>query len=184
MLYLFLSRLPQRFCLAASFLIALCICPFSYASAPLQTHIPDAKIVGSGDFSYLLWDLYDAALYAPNGIWSDTTPFALSLTYHRALDGHKIAKQSMKEISRLGFQDNRQLHRWYEDMKRIFPNVEKDTTLTGIYIPGKATLFYRNDIFIGSIDDAHFGKWFFGIWLDPKSSAPHLRAQLLALPQP
>jgi hypothetical protein len=38
-----------------------------------------------------------------------------------------------------------------------------------------------NDKPIGNIDDAEFARAFFAIWLDPKTSEPSLRKQLLGL---
>lgn len=64
-------------------------------------------------------------------------------------------------------------------MKKIFPDVEEGMQLTGVYVPGQATRFYRDGLFIGEVSDPEFGPAFFGIWLHPKTSAPKLRAALL-----
>ena len=39
-----------------------------------------------------------------------------------------------------------------------------------------------SDRFLGEIADPEFGRAFFAIWLDPRTSAPQLRANLLSTP--
>ena len=68
---------------------------------------------------------------------------------------------------------------WREQMRNIFPDVEKGSRLSGLYQPDAATIFYQDNKVIGMITDAAFGRWFFGIWLDTRTSRPDLRRQLL-----
>jgi hypothetical protein len=42
--------------------------------------------------------------------------------------------------------------------------------------------FFRNGTPIGDIDDREFARAFFAIWLDPRTSEPELRKQLLGEP--
>ncbi len=64
-------------------------------------------------------------------------------------------------------------------MKQVFPDVDKTTQLTGLYVPGQPTRFLRNGTTIGEITDPAFGPAFFAIWLHPKTTAPKLRTALL-----
>jgi hypothetical protein len=72
------------------------------------------------------------------------------------------------------------IERWSNELKTIFPNIENGHTLTGVYIPQKGTIFLHNGNKIGEMLGDEFSKAFFGIWLDPKTSAPELRSQLLS----
>ena len=49
-----------------------------------ETYI-DTLSDNEGRLTYLLWDVYDAMLYAPKGKWSHDKPFALKLSYLRSL---------------------------------------------------------------------------------------------------
>lgn len=167
-----------------SFLILfICLIASTEAKAEeiVMAQIPDASPVGSGRLTYLLWDVYDATLYAPGGKWDRNRPFALTLRYLRSIEGEDIADRSVEEIRQQGFENEVKLAGWYSQMKAIFPNVEDGSTLTGIYIPGRPTRFFNKKKQIGVIHDPEFGKWFFNIWLSEKSSNPALRKKLLGM---
>ena len=74
--------------------------------------------------------------------------------------------------------NDRQLADWSVAMSRIFPDVKAGDQIVGIYRPGSATFLYNNRE-IGQIRDPDFARLFFGIWLDPRTSAPRLRSKLL-----
>lgn len=143
--------------------------------------MPDASAIGSARMTYMLWDVYDATLYAPEGKWHQNQPFALTLHYLRSLNGEAIADRSVEEMRKQGFSDEVRLAAWYSQMREIFPDVTKGTTLIGFYKPGGQTIFYENEQEIGVIHDPEFGEWFFNIWLSERTSEPKLRRKLLGL---
>lgn len=144
-----------------------------------NAQIANKELVGEGKLYYFLMHIYDAKLYSDDGTFSFYKPFALKLEYKRKLYGEKIADRSNLEIRNLGFKDEIKLAAWYGQMKDIFPDVDDGISITGLYTPGKQTVFYKNDKEIGVIKDPEFGKWFFGIWLNERTSEPVLRKQLL-----
>jgi hypothetical protein len=146
-----------------------------------QKYIKNAAMVGTGTLSIVLWDVYDATLYAPNGKWDATAPFALSISYLREIEGIDIADRSIEEIRKQGFSNESTLSTWQSELRGIFPNVKNGSELTAIYIPGKKTQFYSANKFIGSVNGDEFGKQFFNIWLSEKTSEPSLRRKLLGL---
>jgi hypothetical protein len=64
-------------------------------------------------------------------------------------------------------------------MRALFPDVAAGDSLSGLYLPGRGARFFHNGEPLGEIDDAQFARAFFSIWLDPRTSAPDLRAALL-----
>lgn len=151
----------------------------AHASDAIKQHIPNAEKVGEGRFSFMLWDLYDAALYAPNGRWDADQPYALQLSYLRNLSGQKIADKSIEEMRKQGFNDEITLADWHAQMVEIFPDVDKETHLTSIYRGNGETIFFNGSTEIGRVKSREFEKRFFDIWLSQKTSAPTLRAELL-----
>ncbi|HWV14502.1 MAG TPA: chalcone isomerase family protein [Cellvibrio sp.] len=152
-----------------------------FANEKILAAVPDAAIVGSGVLSYAFWDIYQATLYAPQGHWNSAQPFSLSITYYRAIKGTDIADRSVQEMRKQGFLDEVKLAAWHAQMKSIFPNVNHGTVLSAVFMPEKHTIFYKGTDTIGSIKGDDFGQLFFGIWLDPKTSEPKLRRELLGL---
>lgn len=147
----------------------------------ISEHIPQAAPVGEGRLSVFIFDVYDATLWAPQGDFTEQGPFALKLSYLRDIKGRKIAERSIEEMKNIGMQDQEKLERWYQEMLRIFPDVQQGTSLTGVYTDEGHTIFYWNSDKIGVVEDEEFGKYFFDIWLSRETSAPDLRKKLLGI---
>lgn len=156
-------------------------------SAPphISAALPDAKLTGSGTYRWFGLKIYEAQLWTgPSGITPETLrskPFALDLHYARHLVGRKIADASIDEIRKLGMGSPAQHQAWLASMIALFPDVDKDTHLTGLYAPGQPTRFFLNGVAIGAVADTEFGAAFFAIWLHPKTSDPAIRRSLLGL---
>jgi hypothetical protein len=149
----------------------------------VRRHIADARSQGAGRLTWFGLHVYDARLFVPrefNPADPAAQPFALELTYARALDGRAIAERSRDEIARLKLGTEAQRQRWLAAMAELFPNVHAGQRLVGIYRPGAGTRFYFEGRFLGEIADPDFGRAFFAIWLDPRTSAPQLRSSLLS----
>lgn len=144
-------------------------------------YFPDAKIVGAGRLKYMGFNVYDAELYAASGMWNVNAPFVLTLRYLRSLSGDAIAKRSVEEMRKQGFRNESQLSGWYREMVSIFPDVNKQTALTGVRDENGYTIFYRNRVRIGTVRDREFTRRFFNIWLGASTSAPSLRKQLIGV---
>ena len=157
-----------------SLLLALAAAPFAAFASTDPT--AGLKRWGSGEFRRFGFLVYEATLWA--GADPLRPPLALRLTYKRNIDGLAIAEASVKEIRNLGVTDAATLKRWGDQMAALFPDVKSGDQIIGQYQPDAAR-FYFNERLIGRVDDPLFARAFFGIWLDPKTSAPDLRAALL-----
>jgi hypothetical protein len=163
------------------------VCTTASMAAQVAPHIlheiPDARLYGKGSYRWLGLKLYEARLWAsaqgyrPEAPWS--APYALELVYARKLAGTTIADASAEEIARLGFGTLQQRAGWRARMRELFPDVEEGSSLTGVFTPGRGPRFYLDGAFLQESGDEDFARAFFGIWLDPGTSAPQLRKDLL-----
>jgi len=151
------------------------------ANMVAKEFVPKADIVGQVRMKYMMLNIYDATLYAPSGQWSFSQPFALELHYLISLKGSAIAKRSIDEMQNLGLHDSDTQQKYYDQMAKIFPNVQSGDVITGLCDKNGHSIFYLNNKKIGQIDDPDFSKYFFGIWLNEKTSEPKLRRQLLGM---
>ena len=135
-----------------------------------------AKLQGGGKLTWWGFHVYDAAFY--RGANLNSPEFALDLRYQRSLNGNAIANRTSDEMKKLGVPEA-QAQNWGKQLASFLPNVEPGQNITAIYIPKQGTTFYFEGKPLGQIPGADFSKAFFGIWLDPKTSAPKLREQLL-----
>lgn len=173
-------RHPVR-ALAAVALSAVAAAAAQAQSLPAEAAkgISDLRPVGEGRLRWLGFHVYDAKLWAEDGRADFAGPLVLAIRYARALPGTAIAERSHGEIARLGFGSDRERSRWAERMRELFPDVRDGDELASAYLPGHGARFYVNGRPLGEVSDPAFARAFFAIWLDPRTSAKDLRAQLL-----
>jgi len=150
--------------------------------AEVVAEVPGARLLGSGTLRYLGLRIYDGRLWvgntAPGTDWQ-ATPLALELQYLRNLKGELIAERSLKEMRRQGEIDDITAERWLGNMKQLFPDVQPGHRITGVNLPGVGARFFVNGQLRGELREVDFARYFFGIWLSPRTSEPVMREQLL-----
>ncbi len=174
---------PARARLAPAF-IALFLSTASLAGdipPYVNAYVPDAEIVGNGRLTVLIWDAYDATLFAPDGEWEQGAPYALRLGYLVDLKGADISERSKEEMQEQDAASPQQLNAWRTRMDKIFPDVKAGDSITGIATDEGVSIFYHNSEEIGRVSDPAFTRAFFNIWLSERTSEPELRAELLGL---
>lgn len=139
----------------------------------------DYFIVGESQFTYYFWDVYSATLRAKNNdyasisdvkLWKENKNITLSLRYDIDAKGEKIIETTVSEITRLGLKDEALLNQWKKDLAVFLPDVLENDVLTAKYLDNGDSVFYKNDQYVGAINDERFGQWFFAIWLDVDTS--------------
>ncbi|WCD78181.1 chalcone isomerase family protein [Pseudomonas sp. TUM22785] len=143
--------------------------------------VPDAQVVGSGEFSAYGFHIYDARLWAPGAVLGEDRPFALELVYQRTISRDTLVEASLDDLQRLGGEavDAARLGAWQAEMERAFVDVEPGQRITGVYLPGVGGRLYVEGRAPYEVRDPLFARTFFGIWLDPRTQDPELRLQLL-----
>ncbi|WP_025130675.1 chalcone isomerase family protein [Pseudomonas sp. PH1b] len=151
------------------------------ANAGWQEALPDARLVGSGEFSWFGFKVYRARLWSTLTPLAADRPFALELTYRRNLSRDDLVQASLDEIKRLSGASISpgQLEAWQRQMELSFVDVTPGRTLTGVRLPGRGVQFFVDQRLQHEVDDEAFAQAFFAIWLDPRTRNPHLREQLL-----
>lgn len=142
-----------------------------------EVFLPTAGEVGTGQFRWWGFLVYDATLWAPLGDYKRGGPFALSLRYARDLSKGDIVEASISQMRDLGYAVDRHPE-WAQKLSQVMESVKAGDTLTGVYSPGQGAVFFYNNQLTGQIDE-RLAKAFFAIWLDPKTSEPDLRQALL-----
>lgn len=169
--------------LLATLLLAVAL-PASALPESLRQTRGDWQQWGSGEMRWYGFALYRATLWVAgrsSGELPAETPHALALEYRRDIPGARIVEASVDQMRRLGAGAS-ELRHWETEMRRVFPDVVKGDTLTGLHQPGHGARFFLGERELGEIADPEFARRFFAIWLDPRTSAPAVRAALLRLP--
>ncbi len=145
--------------------------------------LPQGQAVGAGRMRYLLWDVFDATLWAQAGFRGAQYfehAFALELRYLRKLSAASLVESSLQEMRRVGTLETNKETQWAAAMQTAFADVLPGDRITGVHLPGVGARFYFNGRLRAKVDDAGFSRSFFGIWLSPTTSEPRLRSALLA----
>lgn len=148
-----------------------------------REQLPQANLIGSGDFSWFGFSVYNAKLWSPVERVDFTQPFALELTYRRTISRDTLVDTSLDEIRRINGEplDREQQNAWAQQMSQAFVDVKDGTRITGVFLPDAGCRFYVDGKLQHIIDDPEFARAFFSIWLDPQTRSPKLRAALLGL---
>ena len=158
--------------------------PLSNPPQEVVDSIPNAQPMGSGTYRWFGLHIYDAQL------WSNTTapvfnykrdPCWLELKYARNFDGADIARKSREQMAEMNIATREQLKSWEIELAEIFPDIQVGHTLGALYIPNHGLQFFRNGKPLARLDNEDLARSFMAIWLDPKTSAPELRKQLIGL---
>lgn len=151
------------------------------AMAGWQDALPGARLVGSGELKVWGLSIYGARLWSAAARFDDQQPFALEITYHRAVSRDRLVSISLEEIQRLSGGDltATQLAQWQAQMQQAFVDVQAGARITGVYLPGQGCRFYVGERLQHVVRDEAFARAFFALWLDPRSRNPELRQQLL-----
>ena len=135
-------------------------------------------LVGEARLKVLIWEVYDSALFTPSGRWQGDAPYRLSLHYLRNIPAAKLVEETEKAWREQGRNHSR-VNEWLGLLGDLWPDItEGDNLVFGLNELGDSA-FWFNGSPLGSIEDRDFGPLFGGIWLDPDTPRPELRAQLI-----
>ena len=138
------------------------------------------SLVGSGQLTWWGMTVYDAALYAPEGIYRPETPHSLEITYRFSFSSGAACEQvTGRDRTLYGKRSDREAV--LAQFRSVFPDVAPGDRITALHRPGEGADFYRGDAPLGRIADAALAAEFFSIWLHPATSEPDLRSQLLGI---
>lgn len=154
------------------------------APPEVQAALPQARLVGTGSLRFFGLLVYEARLWAAPGFNAtryDSQPFALELEYARKLDGPSIAERSVAEMRRVRDFGDDKARAWLALMLQAFPDVAAKDRLTGLHDGKGGVRFFHNTRPTATTADREYAQLFFGIWLDPQTSAPALRQALIGV---
>ncbi|MBN2854723.1 MAG: chalcone isomerase family protein [Halothiobacillaceae bacterium] len=164
-------------------------------ASQIQLGKSDLPLMGTGVATYLWFDVYDAALYAPARtpaatILNATTPKALVLSYHHAVSVADIVKASWKALDEqyTGAARARlkpKIDALQAAMQDVKPGDRYELTWQPATnegaSPQQATLqliYNGKSLFMSH--DAELAQAYFGIWLGEPPLSPKLKTALLA----
>lgn len=175
--------------LVASMLVActgpICAAAQAVLPPPLVADGFAGQRVGVGVLEWFGLDIYEAALWTPDGTFADTfaaEPVAFTLAYRRSFSRDRLIDITRTAWRELALANDEQRARWSSQLAAIWVDVRKGSNLTTLVLPSGETRFYDAARLLGRIEDPKFGPAFLRIWLDARvadTALGELRADLL-----
>jgi len=175
----------RRFLMAGVFLASMMLSVIGSAHtsyAQLPSWLGDSpRIVGEARFRLFFFDIYHAALFAPDGRYDGAAPYALRLSYMRDISSQTIVDTSLDEMRRQGSDSESRLAEWADWMGQHFPDMQNGDEAMMVALTNGGMALYHNQVKLGQTDDPAFADAFFAIWLSDNALKPDLSRQLRGL---
>lgn len=140
--------------------------------------LPGAERVGAARFLVLAQPVFDAELWAESGDFSWNRPFALSLTYRRAISGDALARRSVDEIARSQGVSRAAIAPLAARFDACFADVRAGDRITGVSTGANTARFFQNERELCTIEWPGLRRAFFGVWLDGQGARRNFSERL------
>ena len=163
--------------------------PLAWAEPAETLVVGDSRLTlqGEGTATYLFWDVYDAALYAPAGsareaIRAAEVPMSLILEYHHDVRVADIRKATWKALDeQYAPAEREEIRPKIDAIQAAMVDVSDGDRYRLDWSPqaGRLTLSLNGERRFES-EDAKLAQAYFGIWLAEPPLSESLRAALLS----
>lgn len=133
--------------------------------------------VGTTTYRKLMFTIYHATLWAPNGVYNPKKPYALQIEYTRDISQETLVEAVASDVKAHEQPDEATMAAWKANLYEVLPSVNEGQELIGVFIPGQRASLYFNGKRHSTMKDRTLSNAFFGIWLGEKADAD-VRAQL------
>lgn len=146
--------------------------------------VSDLQLIGQAKLRVWFWDVYESALYSPNGVYqAGSYPQALEIKYLRDIAAADLIDATREQWQRLTLWSE-QSQQWLDALSDIWPDIRRGDTLVIKVDQQHISHFYHNGDLIGQINETAFADSFLSIWLSEDTEYPKLRAQLIGITPP
>ena len=143
----------------------------------ISQHLGKKFLIGKANYSFLLWDIYDAELYSSTTKYN-SNELAIILKYNRSIDKETLIRETINDIKEQKNISNQQEDDWKNLLESIYIDTKTNKKFIAIKINNKS-IFYYNDKKLHESFDQEFNKLFFNIWLRSNSKNPNFTKTLL-----
>jgi len=144
-------------------------------------------LLGVGRFRYLIFDVYTAALYAPEnlrrtGKLDAEEATELVIEYHRSISARELRESALSFLEKQNSFIPREVRANIDKLHDAYLDVKEGDRYQLRYQPGLGTSLSLNGKELIAIPSHLFAEYYFRIWLDAGNPIdPELRAKLIGL---
>ena len=141
--------------------------------------VPDAKLVGEARFEIFFFKIYDAQLFAPDGVYDPRGVYALRLNYLVDAKEDRIIKQTVKEMKRMKAASHAKIESWVPVMEKAFIDMDEGSFADFIHLADGTLTLAANGKEISRIEDKRLVRALMNIWLGKKVRDEEFRDKLI-----
>ena len=150
-------------------------------TAMIEKFVPEAELVGEARFKVLLFPVYDASLYAPNGEYERSSPLALVLNYVSDLKKERIVSTTVKTFERRKMGSSADIDKWRKIMRMHFSDVRKGDQIMIAFPDFQTVVFSTNGSNPTFVRDQGFAAAFKDLWLGDNVRNKRFQTKLIGL---
>ncbi|MBL6679152.1 MAG: hypothetical protein ISQ39_00035 [Alphaproteobacteria bacterium] len=139
-------------------------------------YLPSYEIVGKANYSFIIWNIYDATLITKTGELNNSE-FILVLKYNKVIKKDRLINETINEFKKqANFKEE-----YLIEVREILEKTFKETKVNSVFIGIKnidKSFFYFDGLKILETEDQKFINHFFNIWLREDSQNPSFTKKL------
>ena len=143
----------------------------------IKKHLSDYKVVGKANYSFLIWNIYDATLVTKSGKFNDDE-FVLVLKYNKVIKKERLVDETINEFKKQKEFKEEYLNNLRQIFNKTFKKTKINSVFVGIKINKQAYLYFEGEE-VFKTNDKKFINYFFNIWLREDSQNPSFTKKLL-----
>ena len=143
----------------------------------ISKYLDQKFLIGSANYSFLFWDIYDAELYSTSNKFN-SNELAIILKYNRSIEKETLVKETINDIKEQKNISKEQEEKWKSLLESIYIDTKTNKKFIAIKINNKSIFYYNNKKLHESFDE-EFNQLFFDIWLRSNSKNPNFTKTLL-----
>jgi len=142
-------------------------------------YIGNKEPLGTASITSFLFKLYDVSIWTKGKRFSWNQPFVLYLKYARSFSRQELVDATIDEMKRIDGVRGAAEQSDKEIFNSMFPSVNAGDSISAVYLPNKAIIFYYNSREIGTITNMVLARQFLNIWLSDRARDPDARRRIL-----
>ena len=127
----------------------------------IKKHLPDYKVVGKANYSFLIWNIYDATLVTKSGKFNDDE-FVLVLKYNKVIKKERLVDETINEFKKQKEFKEEYLNNLRQIFNKTFKKTKINSVFVGIKINKQAYLYFEGEE-VFKTNDKKFINYFFNI---------------------
>ena len=144
----------------------------------ISTHLGTKYLIGKANYSFLIWNVYDAELYSDKKKFNPNR-YAIILKYNRSIAKERLVNETIEDIKIQKQLTSNKINQWTDILDSIYQETQPGKKFIAVRLDLTSSVFYYDNKKIYKSTDKEFNELFFNIWLRENSKNPEFTKNLL-----